>query len=250
MDSSFGIAGRNHAIASPQLGEIPSVLLGERRDTSGIVTLLDDCFAANRRWADTSRAEDPTFFSRLEALQTPELLWIGCSDSRLPPNEIIGRAPGELFVHRNVGNLVVHSDLNCLSVLQFAVDVLEVEHVIVCGHYGCAGVRAALRGERHGLCDNWLRHIQDTARAHGESLAALPDAGHAREDRLCELNVIEQVGNVFETTVVQDAWARGQRLTVHGWIYRLEDGLIRDLGLSVAGPGDRDTIERAKRSAP
>ena len=235
MDSSFGIAGRNHAIASPQLGEIPSVLLGERRDTSGIVTLLDDCFAANRRWADTTRAEDPTFFSRLEALQTPELLWIGCSDSRLPPNEIIGRAPGELFVHRNVGNLVEHTDVNCLSVLQYGIDVLRVKHVIVCGHYGCGGVRAAMSSQALGLIDNWLRHIRDVHLWNREELAAILDPV-ASADRLAELNVEAQVANVCHTTIVQDAWRRGQNLTVHGWIYSLGDGLLRDLGLVIESP--------------
>jgi carbonic anhydrase len=190
-------------------------------------------------------AQYPEFFTTLARQQAPDYLWIGCADSRVPANEIVGMAPGELFVHRNVANLVVHSDLNCLSVLQFAVDVLGVEHVIVCGHYGCGGVRAALRDERHGLVDNWLRHIQDTARAHRTALDRIP-AGVAREDRLCELNVVEQVGNVYETTVVQDAWARGQRLTLHGWIYHLDDGLLRDLGLVIQGPGDRSAIERAK----
>jgi len=199
----------------------------------------------NRRWAAETTARDPDFFRRLTGQQAPDYLWIGCADSRVPANEIVGMAPGELFVHRNVANLVVHSDLNCLSVLQFAIDVLEVEHVIVCGHYGCGGVKAALHGDRHGLVDNWLRSIRDTARAHRAMFDALP-VGRAREDRLCELNVIEQVGNVCETTVVQDAWARRQRLAVHGWIYRLDDGLLRDLGISVAGPDDRGVIERAK----
>jgi len=202
--------------------------------------LLDN----NRRWAAATTARDPEFFRTLARLQAPDHLWIGCADSRVPANEIVGLAPGELFVHRNVANLVVHSDLNCLSVLQYAVEVLGVEHVIVCGHYGCGGVRAALRGDRHGLVDNWLRHIQDTARAHKAALDALPD-DHAREDRLCELNVIEQVGNVCETTVVGDAWARGRTLAVHGWIYHLEDGLLHDLGLTVAGPGDVDAVARA-----
>jgi carbonic anhydrase len=188
----------------------------------------------NRRWAEATTARDPEFFRRLAAQQAPDYLWIGCADSRVPANEIVDLAPGELFVHRNVANLVVHSDLNCLSVLQFAVDVLGVEHVIVCGHYGCGGVRAALRGERHGLVDNWLRHLQDTARNHRAALDALTDA-RAREDKLCELNVLAQVRNVCETTIVQDAWARGQRLAVHGWIYGLEDGRLRDLGLAVTG---------------
>ena len=199
----------------------------------------------NRRWAAATTARDPEFFKTLARQQAPDYLWIGCADSRVPANEIVGMAPGELFVHRNVANLVVHSDLNCLSVLQFAVDVLGVEHVIVCGHYGCGGVRAALHDERHGLVDNWLRHIQDTARVHRAALDVIP-AGVAREDRLCELNVVEQVANVYETTIVQDAWARGQRLTLHGWIYHLDDGLLRDLGLVIEGSGDRSAIERAK----
>jgi carbonic anhydrase len=203
--------------------------------------LLDN----NRRWAAEKIATDPDFFRRLTGQQAPDFLWIGCADSRVPANEIVGMAPGELFVHRNVANLVVHSDLNCLSVLQFAIDVLGVEHVIVCGHYGCGGVAAALHDDRHGLVDNWLRSIQDLVRAHRAAFDALP-VGRAREDRLCELNVIEQVRNVCETTVVQDAWARRQRVTVHGWIYRLDDGLVRDLGITVAALDDRGVIERAK----
>jgi carbonic anhydrase len=203
--------------------------------------LLDN----NRRWAAEKIAADPDFFRRLTGQQAPDYLWIGCADSRVPANEIVGMAPGELFVHRNVANLVVHSDLNCLAVLQFAIDVLAVEHVIVCGHYGCGGVQAALHDDRHGLVDNWLRSIQDTVRAHRAAFDALP-VGRAREDRLCELNVIEQVRNVCETTVVQDAWHRRQRVAVHGWVYRLDDGLVRDLGITVASLDDRDVIERAK----
>ena len=199
------------------------------------VTLLDECFAANRRWAAATTARDPGFFKRLEALQNPELLWIGCSDSRLPPNEIIGRAPGELFVHRNVANLVEHTDVNCLSVLQFAIDVLEVKHVIVCGHYGCGGVRAAMSLQPLGLIDNWLRHIRDVHLWNREELAQIADP-EARANRLAELNVEVQVANVCHTTIVQDAWRRGQRLTVHGWIYALADGLLRDLGLSIESP--------------
>jgi len=205
--------------------------------------LLDN----NRRWAADTTARDPDFFRRLTGQQAPDYLWIGCADSRVPANEIVGMAPGELFVHRNVANLVVHSDVNCLSVLQFAIDVLAVEHVIVCGHYGCGGVVAALHDQRHGLVDNWLRPIRDTLRAHRTEFDALP-VGRAREDRLCELNVIEQVRNVCETTIVQDAWARRQRLTVHGWIYRLDDGLLHDLGVTIANLGDRVAIERVKRA--
>lgn len=195
-------------------------------------TLLDECFAANRRWAETTVARDPGFFKRLEGLQNPDLLWIGCSDSRLPPNEIIGRAPGELFVHRNVANLVEHTDVNCLSVLQYAIDVLQVKHVIVCGHYGCGGVRAAMTTQPLGLIDNWLRHIRDVHLWNREELSAIPDP-MVRADRLAELNVEAQVANVCHTTIVQDAWRRGQTVTVHGWIYSLRDGLLRDLGVVV-----------------
>jgi len=198
-------------------------------------SLLDECFAANRVWAANAVAQDPQFFERLEALQTPDLLWIGCSDSRLPPNEIIGRKPGELFVHRNVANLVEHTDVNCLSVLQYAVDVLKIKHVIVCGHYGCGGVRAALLAQPLGLIDNWLRHIRDVHLWNRDELAAIPDI-NARADRLAELNVEVQVANVCHTTIVQDAWARGQSLTIHGWIYSLHDGLLRDLGMVIESP--------------
>jgi carbonic anhydrase len=191
-------------------------------------------------------ARDPAFFRTLARQQAPRYLWIGCSDSRVPANEIVGLAPGELFVHRNVANLVVPSDLNCLSVLQYAVDVLRIEHVIVCGHYGCGGVRAAFRDLRHGLVDNWLRHLQDTARTHRDALDALPD-DTARENRLCELSVLAQVANVCETTIVQDAWARRWPLSVHGWIYDLEDGLLQDLGVVVTCPNDRRAIADAQR---
>lgn len=198
-------------------------------------SLLDECFAANRLWAKTTVEEDPQFFARLEALQNPDLLWIGCSDSRLPPNEIIGRKPGELFVHRNVANLVEHTDVNCLSVLQYAIDVLQVKHVIICGHYGCGGVRAALSTQPLGLIDNWLRHIRDVHLWNRDELAAIPDI-NARADRLAELNVEAQVANVCHTTIVQDAWRRGQNLTIHGWIYALHDGLLRDLGMVIESP--------------
>jgi carbonic anhydrase len=199
------------------------------------VRLLDECFAANRRWAAETLVRDPEFFSRLEKLQSPDLLWIGCSDSRLPPNEIIGRKPGELFVHRNVANVVEHTDVNCLSVLQYAVDVLQVKHVIVCGHYGCGGVRAAMTAQPLGLIDNWLRHIRDVLLWNREELAMIADPV-ARTDRLAELNVEAQVANVCHTTILQDAWRRGQQVTVHGWIYSLSDGLIRDLGVVVESP--------------
>ncbi|MDE3128486.1 MAG: carbonate dehydratase [Gemmatimonadota bacterium] len=195
--------------------------------------MLGDLFANNRAWAGRMTAEDPEFFRRLAGQQAPQYLWIGCSDSRVPANEIVGLAPGELFVHRNVANVVVHADLNCLSVLQFSVDVLKVRHVIVTGHYGCGGVLAALRDDRLGLVDNWLRHVQDVRWKHQAALDALPDE-QARHRRLCELNVIEQVINVSQTTIVREAWARGQPLAVHGFIYGLDDGLLRDLEISVA----------------
>jgi carbonic anhydrase len=199
---------------------------------------LTNLFASNRKWAAERTRRDPEFFTRLEAQQAPEYLWVGCSDSRVPANEIVGLDPGELFVHRNVANVVVHTDVNCLSVLQFAVDVLKVKHVIVCGHYGCGGVRAAMDGSAHGLIDNWLRHVEDVQRTHQLELDAIPDM-HKRIDRLCELNVIEQVRNIVRTTVVQDAWRHGQPLELHGWIYGLKDGLLHDLGVSVAALAPR-----------
>src|SRR5690348_3422591 len=201
----------------------------------GIEQLLE----RNRAWAGAMVRRDPRFFARLAEQQAPQYLWIGCSDSRVPANEIVDLAPGEVFVHRNVANVVVHTDLNCLSVMQFAVDVLKVRHIIVCGHYGCGGVNAALMKERHGLIDNWLRHIQDVQQQHAPSLRQIADA-RAKADRLCELNVIEQVSNVCRTSIVQDAWARGQPLAVHGWIYGLHDGLLRDLGTTARDAGDAD----------
>jgi len=195
--------------------------------------VLTHLFENNRRWAARLTKQDPEFFTRLCRVQRPNYLWIGCADSRVPANEIVGLAPGELFVHRNVANVVVHSDLNCLSVLQYAIDVLRVRHVIVCGHYGCGGVHAAAANEKHGLIDNWLRHVRDVAQKHAASLGAITDS-RARLDRLCELNVIEQVLAVSETTIVSDAWDRGDVLSLHGWIYRLEDGLLRDLGMQAA----------------
>jgi carbonic anhydrase len=193
---------------------------------SSLQHLLDN----NRNWAAAVRAREPEFFPRLAAQQAPRYLWIGCSDSRVPANEIVDLLPGELFVHRNVANVVVHTDLNCLSVLQFAVDVLRVEHVMVVGHYGCGGVQAAWQGRPLGLIDNWLRHVQDVAARHLPLLEALPDDA-ARVARLCELNVVEQVVHVARTTIVQDAWRRGQRLTLHGWIYGLADGILKNLGI-------------------
>jgi len=180
------------------------------------------------------READAAFFAKLAGQQAPQYLWIGCSDSRVPANEIVDLAPGELFVHRNVANVVVHTDLNCLSVMQFAVDVLKVRHIIVCGHYGCSGVNAALMKERHGLIDNWLRHVQDVYQQHLPVLEGIDDL-KAKADRLCELNVVEQVSNVRRTSIVQDAWARGQPLAVHGWIYGLRDGLLRDLKVTAEG---------------
>ena len=193
---------------------------------------LDDLFENNRAWAKSLTARDPEFFARLAQQQQPKYLWIGCSDSRVPANEIVGLPPGGVFVHRNIANVVVHTDLNCLSVVQFAVDVLHVEHIIVTGHYGCGGVNAALDGANHGLIDNWLRHIQDVADAHAHELSGIHDL-QARGNRMCELNVLAQVSNVSRTTVVRDAWSRGQELAVHGWIYDLADGHLRDLGTTL-----------------
>ncbi|MBZ0131334.1 MAG: carbonate dehydratase [Rhodocyclaceae bacterium] len=205
---------------------------------------LNHLFENNRAWAEKMLAQEPEFFDKLSRLQAPEYLWIGCSDSRVPANQITGLAPGEVFVHRNVANVVVHTDLNCLSVMQFAVDVLRVKHIIVCGHYGCGGVRAALFGDRLGLIDNWLRHIQDVRDKHAGLLAPLSD--DAALDRLCELNVIEQVINVARTTILRDAWQAGQSVAVHGWIYGLSDGRLRDLGISISA---LDAIESAQTGA-
>jgi carbonic anhydrase len=202
---------------------------------------LADLIDNNRRWADGVRHRDPGFFDRLSRQQAPRYLWIGCADSRVPANEIVGLLPGEMFVHRNVANVVVHADLNCLSVLQYAVDVLRVEDVIVCGHYGCGGVGAADANLSIGLVDNWLRHVQDVRERHRDILDQC-DGAVARADRLCELNVIEQVRNVCQTTVVQDAWRRQQPLAIHGWTYGLRDGLLRDLDVSVAGASALDEV--------
>ncbi|PDV97387.1 carbonate dehydratase [Candidatus Chloroploca asiatica] len=191
---------------------------------------LSKLFQYNQVWADSISARDPAFFAKLAQQQAPNYVWIGCSDSRVPANEIVGLMPGELFVHRNVANLVIHTDLNCLSVLQYAVEVLRVEHVIICGHYGCGGVRAALSNKRLGLIDNWLRHVQDVMKKHALLLDSLP-SDQQRLDKLCELNVIEQVSNVAQTTVIQSAWDRGQDLEIHGWIYRISDGLLHDLAV-------------------
>src|SRR6266550_3836786 len=195
--------------------------------------MLDHLKANNRAWATRMISRDADFFSRLERQQTPEYLWIGCSDSRVPATQIVGLIPGELFVHRNVANVVIHTDFNCLSVLQFAVDVLKVSHIIVCGHYGCGGVQAAMQNLQLGLIDNWLRHVQDVMHRHDAGLSKISDEAE-RLNRLCELNVIEQVLNVSRTTIVQNAWGRGQELTVHGWIYGVADGLLRDLEICIA----------------
>jgi carbonic anhydrase len=194
---------------------------------------LKHLFEANRAWVESVTRSDPNFFERLSEQQAPRYLWIGCSDSRVPANQITGLAPGEVFVHRNVANVVVHTDLNCLSVIQFAVDILQVRDIIVCGHYGCSGVHAAFSGRKVGLADNWIRHVQDVHEKHGRYLGNVLPEGDAFS-RLCELNVIEQVRNVSQTSIVQDAWYRGQSLAVHGWIYGVGDGRLRDLGLSVS----------------
>jgi carbonic anhydrase len=200
---------------------------------------LSHLFDFNRAWARKMQEVDPDYFNKLSKIQSPELLWIGCSDSRVPANEIVGLLPGEVFVHRNVANVVVHTDLNCLSVIQFAIEALKVKHIMVVGHYGCGGVGAALRKERVGLVDIWLRHVQDVHAKHLENVDRLPV--ELRHDRLCELNVLEQVWNVCQTYVVQDAWRRGQSVTVHGWIYGLKDGLMHDLGITVNCPEDLQT---------
>lgn len=207
---------------------------------SSLKHLLDK----NRAWANGIKSVDPKFFDRLSNQQAPEYLWIGCADSRVPANQIVDLLPGELFVHRNVANVVVHTDFNCLSVLQFAIEVLKVRHVMVVGHYGCGGVRAALLNEGFGLMSNWLRHVQDVRDRHQPILNAIPDV-QDRIDRLCELNVVEQVGHVCQNNIVQEAWHRGQPLTVHGFVYDVADGLLRDMGLSIAGEADRERIQRS-----
>lgn len=209
----------------------------------------DSLLERNRAWAARVQTDDPEFFERSAEQQTPRYLWVGCSDARTPASKIINTAPGEMFVHRNIGNLVVHTDLNALSVIQYAVDVLKVRHILVVGHYGCGGVRAVLERKRLGLVDNWLRHIDDVRKRHACELEGLPDA-EARLDRLCELNVVEQAINVCRSTVVRDAWWRGQTLSVHGWIYNLTDGLIHDLGLDIDCDGATEACqERVSRRA-
>lgn len=209
---------------------------------------LNHLFRSNQAWAGRIRRQNPDFFRKLSEQHSPDYLWIGCSDSRVPANEIVDLAPGELFVHRNIANLVVHTDLNCLSVMQFAVDILKVRHIIVCGHYGCSGVQAAYQRQRLGLSDNWLRHVQDVGQKHQAHLAGAGDDAKA-SDRLCELNVIEQVANVCQTTIARDAWERGQPLAVHGWIYALNDGLLRDLNTTVTHPDEALTMYNAAISA-
>ncbi|MBD9537753.1 MAG: carbonate dehydratase [Stenotrophomonas sp.] len=204
----------------------------------------------NREWADRIEREDPEFFHQLAKQQNPEYLWIGCSDSRVPANQIIGMAPGEVFVHRNVANVVVHTDLNCLSVIQYAVDQLKIKHILIVGHYGCGGVHAALNKVRVGLADNWLRHVGDVAQKHNDILSQIEDP-ELRHARLCELNVIEQVVNACHSTIVQDAWARGQKLMVHGWVYSLRDGRVSEMGIDVGAPEDlQPAYEKALSFVP
>ena len=204
---------------------------------------LERILENNRKWSDEIKAREPDYFTHLAEQQSPAFLWIGCSDSRVAANTISGLEPGEIFVHRNIANLVVHTDMNCLSVMQYAVAVLKVKHIIVTGHYGCGGVYASMEDKRHGLIDNWLRHIQDTASIHEDVLASIAD-DKARLDKLCELNVMEQVINTCETTIVQDGWNRGQELSVHGFIYDIADGVLRDLGITVEGTVSRKEVRR------
>lgn len=201
---------------------------------------LKHLFDRNRKWAEKIKKEDPNFFTELSRGQAPEYLWIGCSDSRVPANQIVDLSPGDMFVHRNIANVVVHTDLNCLSVIQYAVEVLQVKHIIVCGHYGCGGVKAALDEHEHGLIDNWLRHIKDVNRLNAESLLGLSE--EEKINRLCELNVIEQVKNVCSTTMVQNAWKNGAELSVHGWIYSLEDGVLKDLDMCITSTGEFERL--------
>lgn len=206
-------------------------------------------FENNRRWAQRITASAPTFFEQLARQQSPQYLWIGCADSRVPANEIVGLLPGEMFVHRNIANLVVHSDMNCLAVIQYAVEVLRVRHIIVCGHYGCGGVQAALERRAPGLVDHWLGQLREIQRRHEAELRAL-SPGAALLDRLCELNVAEQVRNVGYTAIVQDAWTRAQPLTIHGWIYRVSDGLLQDLGVCVSSAADLQELEQGREPGP
>ncbi|MEW6500307.1 MAG: carbonate dehydratase [Thermodesulfobacteriota bacterium] len=207
--------------------------------------LLKHLFDNNQRWAARIKERDPEFFTKLSRQQSPEYLWIGCADSRVPANEIVDMMPGEIFVHRNIANVVVHTDLNCLSVIQYAVEVLKVKHIIVCGHYGCGGVKAALENTEHGLIDNWLRHIQDVYRYHQAAVDAEQDEAK-RFDLLCELNVVEQVANVCHTTIVQNAWKAGQQLAVHGWIYGIDNGIIKDMNVCTSGLSEISSTHRLR----
>ena len=207
--------------------------------------ILKHLLENNRKWAASLKESDPDFFSKLSRQQNPEYLWIGCSDSRVPANQIVDLLPGEIFVHRNIANQVIHTDLNCLSVIQFAVEVLKVKHIIVCGHYGCGGVKAALDDQEHGLIDNWLQHIKDVYRQHQSKVDALPGE-QEKVDMLCELNVREQVINVCHTTILQNAWKSGQNVSVHGWIYRIDDGLLKDLSIFVNGEDDLNELRQVK----
>ncbi len=210
--------------------------------TGEMMQVLKDLFDRNREWAEEIKAEDPEFFSKLSNQQAPEYLWIGCSDSRVPANQIVNLLPGEVFVHRNIANLVIHTDLNCLSVIQYAVEVLKIKHVIICGHYDCGGVKAAMEPYEHGLIDNWLSHIRDTHRIYKSQINGLKTKKE-QLDRMCELNVIEQVNNICQTTVVQNAWKEKQDLTIHGWIYGIEDGILQDLNVCITGPDDISKLD-------
>ena len=205
--------------------------------------VLPQLFENNRKWANQITQSDPKFFQKLSRQQSPEFLWIGCSDSRVPANEIVGLLPGELFVHRNVANLVIHTDMNCLSVVQYAVEVLKIKHIIVCGHYGCGGIKAAIDNRSHGLIDNWLRHIRDIYRKHLDELMCITDK-NKQVDRLCELNIVEQVANIGNMTTVQDSWKKGQPLSIHGWIYGISNGILLDLGVCISSAKELNELEK------
>jgi carbonic anhydrase len=207
--------------------------------------VLKNLFENNKKWANKIKGSDPDFFTKLSKQQNPEYLWIGCSDSRVPANEIVDMLPGEIFVHRNIANLVVHTDMNCLSVIQYAVEILQVKHIIVCGHYGCGGIRAAMDNREHGLIDNWLRNIKDTYRFYQSEIDALQNEKE-KLNLMCELNVVEQVANICHTTIIQNAWKAGQELAVHGWIYSIEDGILKDLDVCITNLSDIAQIHRIK----
>jgi carbonic anhydrase len=242
-DDGLSFASEAHTLQRDGDGERNRRRSGKQHDRMARMKALPQLFEKNRKWAAGICAADPTFFSKLAAQQAPEYLWIGCSDSRVPANEIVGLLPGEMFVHRNVANLVIHTDMNCLSVLQFATDILKIRHVIVCGHYGCGGVKAALEARPHGLVDNWLRHVRDIHHAHREHLQGIVDETQ-RMRRLCELNAIEQVINVGNTTIIQDAWKRGQGIAIHGWIYDIADGLLKDLSVDLSSFDDLKALQQ------